>query len=81
MYEAYKLLYELIQLVCGGDFQEIFALLTLYVEISNKNHRKIILSQGRIETSAVPLAGISPVAGIGQIPARLFLLLKCLKRG
>jgi hypothetical protein len=31
--------------------------------------------------SAVPLTGILPVAGIDQIPARLFLLLKCLKRG
>jgi hypothetical protein len=31
MYEAYKLLYELIKLVCGGDFQEIFALLTLLI--------------------------------------------------
>ncbi len=45
MYEAYKLLYKLIQLVCGGYFQEIFVLLTLhtyiYVEISNKNHQKI----------------------------------------
>ncbi len=31
MYESYKLLYEFIQLMCGEDFQEIFALLTLLI--------------------------------------------------
>jgi hypothetical protein len=42
IYETYELLYELIQLLCGGDFQEIFALLTLYIiNINNKNHQKI----------------------------------------
>ncbi len=58
MYEAYKLLYELIQLVWGGDFQEIFALLTLLIlmyklVIKNTKKSQINLSQGRIETAIV----------------------------
>jgi hypothetical protein len=48
MCEVFKLLYELIQLVCSEDFQKIFALLTLiiiYVEIKITN-TDLINSQG-----------------------------------
>ncbi len=58
MYETYKLLYELTQLVCGGDFQERFALLTLLIfmqklVIKTIKKSQINLSQGKIEPAIV----------------------------
>jgi hypothetical protein len=65
MYEAYKLLYELIQFVCGRDFQETFALLTLLMKklvIKTTKKSQINLSQGRIEPAIVVRDLIYPLS-------------------
>ncbi len=43
IYEAYKLLYELIQLVYGGDFQEIFTLNIIIILIKKKIFHQLII--------------------------------------